>query len=85
LAGFFVCFLKDPVALVFLPFWRVHLNIRVFYIRNVRNLGLRRLKVYVGDALLEGLYRLDGWLRPRGLSSINCSVEGLARAGHMLL
>jgi len=51
----------------------------------VRNLGLRGLKVCVSDVLLKGLYRLDGWLRFRGLSSINCSIEGLVRARHMLL
>jgi hypothetical protein len=28
---------------------------------------------------------LDGRLRPRGLSSVNCSVEGLVRAGCTLL
>jgi hypothetical protein len=85
LASFFVCFLEDPVALVFFPFWGVPLNVGVLYIRNVRNLGPRGLKVRVGDALLEGLYHLDGRLRPRGLSSINCSIEGLVRARHMLL
>jgi hypothetical protein len=41
--------------------------------------------VCVGDALLEGLYCLDGQLRPRGLSSINYSVKGLVRAGRTLL
>jgi len=35
--------------------------------------------------LLKGLYRLDGQLRPRSLSSIHCSIEGLIRAGHVLL
>jgi hypothetical protein len=51
----------------------------------VRNLGPEGLKVCVGDALLKGLYRLDGRLRPRGLSSIYCSIEGLVRARHTLL
>jgi len=63
----------------------MHFNVRVLYIRNVRNLGLRRLKVCVGNALLKGLYHLDGQLRPRGLSSINSSIKGLERARHMLL
>jgi len=51
----------------------------------VRNLGLRGLKVSVGNALLKGLYHLDGQLRPRGLSSIYSSVKGLVRARHTLL
>jgi len=51
----------------------------------VRNLGPRGLKVSVCNVLLEGLYRLDGQLRPRGLSSVYCSVEGLIRARHTLL
>jgi len=63
----------------------VHFDIGVLYIRNVRNLGLRGLKVCVGDVLLKGLYCLDGWLRPRGLSSVNGSIEGLVRAGCTLL
>jgi len=63
----------------------MHFDVGVLYIRNVRNLGPRGLKVSVCNALLEGLYRLDGRLRPRGLSSVYCSVEGLVRAGHTLL
>jgi hypothetical protein len=85
LASFFINFLEDPVALVFLPLWGQCLNVRVLYIRNMRNLGLRRLKVCVSDALLEGLYHLDGRLRPRHLSSIYSSIEGFVRAGHTLL
>jgi hypothetical protein len=53
--------------------------------RNVRNLGPRGLKVSICNVLLEGLYRLDGQLRPRGLSSVYYSIEGLVRAEHMLL
>jgi len=53
--------------------------------RNVRNLGPRGLKVSICNALLEGLYRLDSQLRPRGLSSVYYSIEGLVRAEHMLL
>jgi len=53
--------------------------------RNVRNLGPRGLKVSICNALLKGLYCLDGWLRPRGLSSVYCSIEGLVRARHTLL
>jgi len=34
--------------------------------------------------LLEGLYHLDGQLRPRGLSSVYGSIEGLIRAGGTL-
>jgi hypothetical protein len=82
---FFICFLKDPVALVFFALWGMHFDIGVLYIRNVRNLGLRGLKVSVSNVLLKGLYHLDGRLRPRGLSSINCSIEGLVRARCMLL
>ncbi len=63
----------------------MHFDIRVLYIRNVRTLSPRGLKVHVGNVLLKGLYCLDGWLRPRGLSSVNGSVEGLVRARHMLL
>jgi hypothetical protein len=63
----------------------VHFDIGVLYIRNVRYLGPRRLKVNVGNVLLEGLYHLDGRLRPRCLSSIYNSVKGLVRAGHTLL
>jgi len=63
----------------------MHFDIGVLYIRNVRYLGLRGLKVGVGDVLLKGLYCLDGWFRPRGLSSIDCSIKGLIRARHMLL
>jgi hypothetical protein len=51
----------------------------------VRYLGLRGLNVSVGNALLEGLYCLDGQLRPRCLSSIYSCVKGLVRAGHTLL
>jgi len=51
----------------------------------VRNLGPRGLKVGVGDALLKGLYHLDGWFRPRGLSSVDGSVKGLVRARSTLL
>jgi hypothetical protein len=53
--------------------------------RNVRNLGPRGLKVSICNALLKGLYCLDGRLRPKGLSSVYCSIEGLVRARHMLL
>jgi hypothetical protein len=53
--------------------------------RNVRNLGLRGLKVSICNMLLKGLYCLDGQLRPRGLSSVYCSIEGLVRAGYTLL
>jgi len=63
----------------------VHFDIGVLYIRNVRNLGPRGLKVGVGDVLLKGLYHLDGCFRPRGLSSVDGSVKGLVRAGCMLL
>ena len=63
----------------------VHFNVGVLYIRNVRNLGPRGLKVGVGDVLLKGLYHLDGQLRPRGLSSINGSIKGLVRARYTLL
>jgi len=63
----------------------MHFNLGVLYIRNVRNLGPRGLKVGVGDALLKGLYHMDGWFRPRALSSVNGSVKGLVRARHMLL
>jgi hypothetical protein len=51
----------------------------------VRYLSPRGLKVSVSNALLEGLYRLDGRLRPRCLSSIYGGVKGLVRAGRMLL
>ena len=63
----------------------MHFDIGVLYIRNVRNLGPRGLKVGVGDVLLKGLYHLDGCFRPRGLSSVDGSVKGLVRAGCMLL
>ena len=63
----------------------MHFNIGVLYIRNVRNLGPRGLKVRVGNVLLKGLYHLDGQFRPRGLSSVDGSVEGLVRARRMLL
>jgi hypothetical protein len=77
--------LSLPLCLYGCAIWGVHFDIGVLYIRNVRNLGPGGLKVRVGDALLKGLYRLDGRLRPRGLSSINCSIEGLVRAGRTLL
>ena len=51
----------------------------------MRNLGLRGLKVGVGDMLLKGLYHLDGWCRPRGLSSVDGSIKGLVRARCILL
>jgi hypothetical protein len=63
----------------------VHFDVGVLYIRNVRNLGPGGLKVSVGNVLLEGLYRLNGRLRPRGLSSVYSSIKGLVRAGHALL
>jgi hypothetical protein len=63
----------------------MHFDIGVLYIRNVRYLGPRGLKVSVGNVLLKGLYHLDGLLRPRGLSSVYGSVEGLIRARCMLL
>ncbi len=63
----------------------MHFDIGVLYIRNVRNLGPSRLKVGVGDALLKGLYHLDGRFRPRGLSSVDGSIKGLVRARQTLL
>jgi len=84
LAGF-IYFLEDPIALVFLPLQGMHFDIRVLYIRNVRNLGPEGLKVYVSNVLLKGLYQLDGRLRPRGLSSFDSSVKSLVRAGCTLL
>jgi len=63
----------------------MHFDVGVLYIRNVRNLGLEGLKVHVSNVLLKGLYCLDGWLRPRGLSSVDGSIKGLVRARCMLL
>jgi hypothetical protein len=63
----------------------VHFDVRVLYIRNVRNLGPRGLKVGICNALLEGLYRLNGRLRPRSLSSVDSGVKGLIRARRTLL
>jgi len=85
LASFFICFLEDPIILVFLSLQGVHFNVGVLYIRNVRNLSPGGLKVHVSNALLKSLYCLDGWFRPRGLSSVDGSVKGLVRTRHMLL
>jgi hypothetical protein len=63
----------------------MHFDVGVLYIRNVRNLGPGGLKVSVSNVLLKGLYHLNGWLRPRGLSSVDSSVKGLVGARGMLL
>jgi hypothetical protein len=63
----------------------VHFDVGVLYIRNVRYLGSRGLKIGVGNVLLKGLYCLNGWLRPRRLSSIYSGIKGLVRARCALL